>query len=57
MDEPVLPQERKLAGHFRPDAESWKRVFTSIQFGDSTTDLCNTFAKVIKKLCTAENRL
>ena len=37
------------------DAEGWKRLFTSTQFGDSTTGVCNTFAEVIKKLCTAEN--
>ena len=34
--------------------EFWKRLFTSTQFGDSATDLCNTFAEVIKKLCSAE---
>ena len=44
-----LKQEKDL-GH-----PGWKRLFTSTQFGDSTTDLCNTFAEVIKKLCTAEN--
>ena len=37
------------------DAEGWKRLFTSTQFADSTTDLYNTLAKVIKKLPTAEN--
>ena len=31
-------------------AEGWKRLFTSTQFRDSTTNLYNTFAEVIKKL-------
>ena len=34
--------------------EVWKRLFTSTQLGDSTTDLCNTFLGVIKKLRTTE---
>lgn len=36
-------------------AEGWKRLFTSTQFRDSTTNLYNTFAEVIKKLWNAEN--
>ena len=42
------------AGRSGFDAEVWKRLFTSTQLGDSTTDLCNTFLGVIKKLRTAE---
>ena len=38
------------------DADGWKRIFASNQFGDSTDDLCKTFAEVIKKLCTVENQ-
>ena len=43
------------AGPSGLDADGWKRIFTSNQFGDSTDDLCKTFAEVIKKLCTVEN--
>ena len=43
-------------GHLDLDADGWKRIFTSNQFGDSTDDLCKTFAEVIKKLCTVENQ-
>ena len=43
------------AGPLGYDAEGGKRPYTSTQFEDSTTDLCNTFAEVIKKLCTVEN--
>ena len=44
------------AGPSGLDADRWKRIFTSSQFGDSTDDLCKTFAEVIKKLCTVENQ-
>ena len=44
------------AGPSGLDAGGWKRIFTSNQFGDSTNDLCKTFAEVIKKLCTVENQ-
>ena len=33
------------------DADGWRRILTSKQFGDSSTDLCKTLANVIKKLC------
>ena len=36
--------------------DSWKRIFTSNQFGDSAEDLCKIFAEVIKKSCTIENQ-
>ena len=36
---------RRGAGPSGLDAEGWKRLFTSIQFGDGTTDLCRTFAE------------
>ena len=38
------------AGPSGLDADGWKRIFTSNQFGDSTDDLYKTFAEVIKKL-------
>ena len=44
------------AGPSGLDADGWKRIFTSNQFGDSTDDLCKTFAEVIKKLFTVENQ-
>ena len=44
------------AGPSGLDADGWKRIFTSNQFGDSTDDLCKTFAEVIKKLCAVENQ-
>ena len=49
----------KTRGGARPsglDADGWKRIFTSNQFGESTNDFCKTFAEVIKKLCTVENQ-
>ena len=44
------------AGPSGLDADCWKRIFTSNQFGDSTDDLRKTFAEVTKKLCTVENQ-
>ena len=41
---------REGAGPSGLDADGWKRIFTSNQFGDSIGDLCKTFAEVIKKL-------
>ena len=32
----------------RLDSEVWKRLFISTHFGDSTTELCNAFAEIIK---------
>ena len=43
------------AGPSGLDADGWKRIFISNQFGDRIDDLCKTFAEVIKKLCTVEN--
>ena len=44
------------AGPSEFDADDWKKIFTSNQFGDSTDDLCKTFAEMIYKLCTVENQ-
>ena len=33
------------------DADDWKRILTSGQFAESSTDLCTTIANMIKKLC------
>lgn len=38
------------------DADGWKRILTSKQFGKSSIDLCRTFAEVIKKICRVENQ-
>ena len=37
------------------DAEGWKHILTSTSFGKSSTDLCESFAEVIKKLCTSKH--
>ena len=33
------------------DADGWKRILTSREFAESSTDLCKTIANMIKKLC------
>ena len=38
------------------DADGWKRILTSKQFGKSSIDLCKAFAEVIKKICSIENQ-
>ena len=43
------------AGQSGLDADGWKMIFTSNQFGDSIDDLCKIFIEVTKKLCTVEN--
>ena len=42
------------AGPSGLDANGWNRILTSKSFGNSSTDLCKTFAEVIKKLCTVK---
>ena len=36
------------------DADGWRRIFTSRQFGNSSNDLRKSFANFIKKLCVEE---
>ena len=43
------------AGPSGMDAEGWKHILTLTSFGKSSTDLCKTFAEVIKKLCTIKH--
>ena len=43
------------AGPSGLDADGWRRILTSKQFGKCSNDLCNTFAEVIKKICTTDN--
>ena len=38
------------------DADSWKKILTSKQFGKSSIDLCKAFAEVIKKIYSIENQ-
>ena len=43
------------AGPSGLDADGWRRLLITKQFGTSSTDLCKAIAEVIKKLCTADN--
>ena len=43
------------AGPFTIDADWWRRILITKQFGTSFTDLCKAISEVIKKLCTADN--
>ena len=36
------------------NGDGWKRILLSKNFGESSSDLCQTLAKVTKKLCTEE---
>ena len=36
------------------DADGWRRMLTSREFRTSSTDLCKTFAQLIKELCIEE---
>ena len=50
----VLKATLKTKSDYGPsgmDADDWKRVLTSKQFAESSTDLCTTIANMIKKLC------
>ena len=51
----VILKTKGAAGPSGLDADCWKRIVTSKQFGNSSNDLFIKFAKVIKKLCTAED--
>ena len=51
----AIPKTKGAAGPSGLDVDGWKRVLTSNQFGSSSNDLCKTFAKVIRKLCTTED--
>ena len=49
----------KTQGGSRPpgmDADGWKRILTSKEFGKSSIDLCKAFAEVIKKICSIETQ-
>ena len=51
----AILKTKGAAGPFGLDADGWKRILTSNQFGSSSNDLCKTFAEVIKKMCTTED--
>ena len=38
------------------DADGWRHILPSKNFGDAPNDLCKTIANVIKKLCTEKLR-
>lgn len=38
------------------DADGWRRLFTSNYFGSSTTDLCDAFSAVVRKLCATQDQ-
>ena len=47
----------KTRGAYGPsglDADGWKRILLSKNFGESTSNLCQTLVKVTIKLCTEE---
>ena len=52
----AILKTKDTAGLSGLDADGWKRIFTSNQFGNSSSNLCKTFAEVIKKLYTTEDR-
>ena len=37
------------------DAEGWRRILTSKQFGNSSSDLCKAIVRTARKLCTVED--
>ena len=45
------------AGPSGLDADVWRRILITKQFGTSSTDLGKAFPEIIKKLCTADNLL
>ena len=38
------------------DAEGWRRILTSKQFGNGSSDLCKAIVKMTQKLCTVEDQ-
>ena len=51
----AMLRTKGAAGPSGHDADGWKRILISHQFGNSSNDLGKTFAEVIKKLCTTED--
>ena len=51
----AMLQNKGAAGPSGLDADGWKRILTSNQFGSNSNDFCKTFAEVIKKLCITED--
>ena len=51
----AILKTKGAAGPSGLDADGWKRILTSNQFGNSSNTLCNTFSKITKKLCTTED--
>ena len=38
------------------DAEGWRRILTSKQFGTSSSDLCKAIVRMTRKLCPLEDQ-
>ena len=51
----AILKTKGAAGPSGLDADGWKRILTSNQFGNSSNDLCKTFAELIKN--TLYNRI
>ena len=47
-------ENKGVSGPSGLDADGWKRTLLSKNFGELSSDLCQTLVKVTKKLCTEE---
>ena len=47
-------QNKGVSGPSGLDADGWKRILLSKNFGELSSDLCQTLVKVTKKLCIEE---
>ena len=50
----AVMEKRGGSGHSGLDADGWKRILLSKNFGESSSDLCQTLTKVIKKHWTEQ---
>ena len=50
----AVMETRGGSGHSGLDADGWKRILLSKNFGESSSDLCQTLTKVIKKHWTEQ---
>ena len=51
----AVVRTRGGAGPSGMDADGWRRILITKQFGNTSNQLCATIAEVIKKLCTTDN--
>ena len=54
MTRKAVMEKRGGSGHSGLDADGWKRILLSKNFGESSSDLCQTLTKVIKKHWTEQ---